>query len=133
HNVRLYIEPPGQDGPAGPVAAIAACVQELGIREDLLILMGDSLLPFTVRQFLGRGLNSSPRLAAYPLPDIRDGRRFGVLEIDRHGYVTSFEEKPAQPRSPWVFTGCLYLPARLLGSLGGGAGTCPAQMGGMVV
>jgi NDP-sugar pyrophosphorylase family protein len=131
-NVRLYVEPVAADGPRGPVAAIAGCLAEMKIEDDLLMLMGDSLMPFTVRQFLGRGLNGSPRLAAYPLPDIREASRFGVVEIDRHGYVTSFEEKPAQPRSPWVFTGCLYLPVRLLDSLRRMVHESPPEMGEVV-
>jgi NDP-sugar pyrophosphorylase family protein len=131
-NVRLYVEPVAGDAPRGPVAAIAACLAEMAIDDDLLMLMGDSLLPFTVRQFLGRGLNNAPRLAAYPLADIREAGRFGVVEIDRHGYVTSFEEKPERPRSPWVFTGCLYLPQRLLPALRGMLTDLPPQMGEIV-
>ncbi len=130
--VRLYVEPPGQQGQAGPVSALASCVAEWTIADDLFILMGDSLPPFTLEQFSGPGLNSCPRLAAYALPDLREASRFGVLEISQEGTLLSFEEKPPRPRSPWVFTGCFYLPRRLLPALQRlAAGQLP-QMGDLV-
>jgi dTDP-glucose pyrophosphorylase len=58
--------------------------------------MGDSLLPFTLPQFLGPEPGEALRLAAYRLPDLREATRFGVVELDASGTVRSFEEKPAR-------------------------------------
>jgi len=131
-NVRFYLEPNGTANPAGPVAALSSCVRELGLEDELLVLMGDSLLPFTVAHFRQRIDPGQLRLAAYAVADIRDARRFGVLEVDRDGYVASFEEKPATPRSPWVFTGCLFIPRRLLNSLATATAEHLTQMGHLV-
>ncbi len=114
--VTIYVERPGDGSPRGPVTALAECIQDSGVSDDLLVMMGDSLLPFTVRDFLGGGREAEAdqvRLAAHRLDNLEDARRFGVLEWDNDLGVRSFEEKPAVPRSPWVFTGCFYLPRRL--------------------
>src|SRR5438309_1248056 len=67
-----------------------------------------------------------------PLPNLREASRFGVVEIGPEGSLLSFEEKPPQPRSPWVFTGCLFLPARLLPQVRSLARNYPPQMGHLV-
>jgi glucose-1-phosphate thymidylyltransferase len=137
-DVRVYVEPGTREaggqpgGPAGPVVAIAECLEAGGVADDLVILMGDSLLPFTLEQFLGGQRGDTLRLAAYELSDIRDASRFGVVEIGDGDTVASFEEKPPQPRSPWVFMGCLYIPARLLPMLHEIAAGRPPQMGHLV-
>ncbi len=116
-DVRIYTEPVREGRPGGPVAAISECVAELGIDDDLLILMGDSLLPFTAAEFLTGGAPARARVAAYELEHPSLASQFGVVEITDDDQVLSFEEKPASPRSPWVFTGCLYLPRLLARSL----------------
>jgi glucose-1-phosphate thymidylyltransferase len=130
--VTLSVERERAGEPRGPVLAVAECLADLGIREDLVLLMGDSLLPFTLPQFLGPEPPQALRLAACRLPDLREAARFGVVELDDSGRVRSFEEKPARPRSPWVFTGCLYLPSRLLPALREIAASAPPQMGELV-
>ncbi|MGV3722188.1 MAG: nucleotidyltransferase family protein [Actinomycetota bacterium] len=115
--VRIYVEPTAATRPLGPVRAVSACVDELDLRDDLLILMGDSLLSFRLESFLARATPNALQLAAYKLPDPGQASRFGVLEIGPGELVERFEEKPAQPRSAWIFTGCLYIPQRLLSSI----------------
>lgn len=130
--VQVYVERPRPAGLKGPVAALADCLDELGIDEDLLVMMGDSVLPFTIPDFFGGAPNGHARLAAYELPSRDDASRFGVLEIAPGERVGSFEEKPAQPKSSWVFTGCLHVPRRLLTALRGIAAAGAPQMGHLV-
>jgi len=130
--VQVYVERPRPEGLRGPVVALADCLDELGIDDDLLIMMGDSVLPFTVSDFFAGGPNGLARLAAYELPRREDASRFGVLEIAPGDRVATFEEKPARPRSSWVFTGCLHVPRRLLSALRGIAAAGAPQMGHLV-
>src|SRR5947209_3644250 len=51
-DVRLFVEPAAPGGLAGPVVALAACLAEHGVEDDVLILMGDSILPFSLPEFL---------------------------------------------------------------------------------
>jgi ADP-glucose pyrophosphorylase len=97
-----------------------------------MILMGDSLLPFTAAEFMAKGAADTARVAAYQLKDQAQASQFGVIEIGNGDVVRSFEEKPAQPRSAWVFTGCLYLPKRLAGSLNSSATAELTQFGHLV-
>jgi glucose-1-phosphate thymidylyltransferase len=129
--ISLFVEEEHPGGPQGPVVALAECVERLGIRDDLLIMMGDSLLPFSLPRFI-REAGSDPCLAAYRLEDIQEAVRFGVVEFGEDGRLRGFEEKPARPRSPWIFTGCLFVPARLLPLLHRIAAERPTQMGDLV-
>lgn len=131
-DIRIFVEGEAYSGPRGPVAAIAECVEKQSLQEDVLILMGDSLHPFQFDDFFASRSDGEVLLAAHPLSNIRDATRFGVVEIGPDGHLVSFEEKPAHPRSHWIFTGCCFLPARLLASLGRIAAEVPPQMGHLV-
>lgn len=129
--VRIYVERPRSGGPAGPVTALAECVSDLGIREDLVVTMGDCVHPFRLETFVEPG-EKELRIAIHQLARREDACRFGVVEPAADGTLRSFEEKPARPRSSWIFTGCLYLPARLLPTLPALAEGRPPQMGELV-
>jgi NDP-sugar pyrophosphorylase family protein len=131
-DVRIHVEQERASGPSGPVVALAECIAERGIREEIVVMMGDSVHPFHWEEFLADGLTQRPRVAAYRLPDIRDAARFGVVEIAPNGTLAGFEEKPSQPRSPWIFTGCLYLPALYLEAVREIARRQVPQMGHLV-
>jgi NDP-sugar pyrophosphorylase family protein len=110
---QIYVEPAGPGEPLGPVRALSACVDELGIDDDLLVLMGDSLLPFQLREFFEGASAETVRIAAHRVPRLELASRFGVIEMDPDDRVSRFTEKPEVPRSPWIFTGCAYIPRRL--------------------
>lgn len=129
--VRIYSEPATEAGASGPVVAIDECIRELGLRDDLLVLMGDSLLPFSLSDVLPK-CEEDPLICAYRLHDLQEARRFGVVELGSNDVVLSFEEKPQSPRSSCVFTGCFYAPARLLPKLHVIASERPQQMGHLV-
>ncbi len=130
--VRLYVERPRVAGPPGPVVALSDCLSDFRIEDDLLIMMGDSIHPFAMADFLATGSPDELRIAAYQLPDIRQAGRFGVLELGPGDRLASFEEKPEQPRSPWIFTGCMYVPRRAVPLLHEIAAQGLPQMGHLV-
>ncbi len=130
--VDLYVERPTSAAPRGPVVAIQECVLAQGIDDALLVLMGDSILPFSLVEFVPEDGGDRPRIAAYELPDGVDPRRFGVVEAGRDGRLLTFEEKPDHPRSRSVFTGCFTLPRRLLPELRVLAAEGLPQMGHLI-
>lgn len=132
-NVRLYVEPGCTAGQLGPVRALSTCIDELGIQDDLLILMGDSLLPFAFTEFFKDADGSAVRIAAYELSELSEASRFGVVGIGSGDVVEHFEEKPSIPRSPWIFTGCLFVPRRLLSSIPRAGCEGPTNAGDLVV
>jgi len=130
--VQLYVEKPRESGLNGPVVALADCLRDRSICDDLVIMMGDSVPPFRLEDFLAGGAPGALRLAAFRLPDLRDASRFGVVEIDSDDLVTAFEEKPATPRSPWIFTGGLHVPKDCLDVLRVVSEGSLPQMGNLV-
>lgn len=131
-DVRLYAERPRPSGLLGPVVALADCVADNGLNEDLLVMMGDSVHPFDWDEFLDSEQPETPRVAAYELPSLEEASRFGVLEFGADRKLTYFVEKPAQPRSRWIFTGCAYLPQGQIPALRDAAEGGATQMGHLV-
>ena len=79
------------------------------------LALGDNL-------FHGHGLTERLRRAGSPRKgatifgyQVRDPGRYGVVTFDAHGRVTSIEEKPARPRSPWAVTGLYFYDNDVVG------------------
>jgi glucose-1-phosphate thymidylyltransferase len=72
------------------------------------LVLGDNL-------FYGSGLADLLQDAAQPRRgatvfayQVRNPQAYGVVEFDKDGTAVSIEEKPAEPRSPWVVTGLYF-------------------------
>lgn len=131
-DIQIYAEKVSTSGRRGPVAALAECISELNLKGSLLVTMGDSVLPLNFASFTQANGGKRTRIAAYELADRRDATRFGVLETGADGVLVGFEEKPSDPRSGCIFTGCCYVPERLLTAIQDIALEAPAQMGYLV-
>lgn len=80
--------------------------------DDCAMVLGDNI-------FFGNGLiqelNSAKENARNGLATIfgyqvKDPKRFGVMELDEHKNVLSVEEKPEQPKSDYAITGLYFYP-----------------------
>ncbi|MFN0147219.1 MAG: glucose-1-phosphate adenylyltransferase family protein [Dehalococcoidia bacterium] len=73
---------------------------------EVLILAGDHIYLTAYRNMIAyhRAQNADATVAVYSVPR-EEAHRYGVLDLDSTGRVIDFEEKPAQPRSPWVSMG----------------------------
>lgn len=49
----------------------------------------------------------------FMVAEISDPRKFGVIEIDAAGKISTFEEKPAEPKSNLVSSGFFVLPTEI--------------------
>ena len=74
--------------------------------EEVLILAGDHIYLTSYRNMLAyhRSQGADVTVAVYSVPR-EEAHRFGVLDLDSNGRVVDFEEKPDNPRSPWVSMG----------------------------
>lgn len=142
-NIEIFIEDShGEKGKKGALAAVSLVLKKYGANEDLLVLAGDNLFFFDFTQFL-QTANQNPVLAAYDVKNKEEAKKFGVvvpsqISDNRHPTIDSFQikiegrkdeenkksktiaqfqEKPENPKSTLVSTGCLYFPKRLLGQL----------------
>ena len=102
-----------QERPAG--LADAFLVGEAFIAGDpCTLILGDNI-------FFGHGLIDLMRRAtlrstgatvfAY---QVRDPKRYGVVELDENGLATSLEEKPSNPLSRWAVTGLYVYDAQVV-------------------
>lgn len=73
---------------------------------EILILAGDHIYLTSYRNMIGyhRSRGADVTVAVYSVPR-EDATRFGVLDVDGSGRIVDFQEKPANPRSPWVSMG----------------------------
>jgi len=80
-------------------------------KNDLIIVGGDNLFSEPLVDFVQAAQKSDAMLATYDVGDLEATKKYSNITIDADGIVTSFEEKPAEPKS--ALTGiALYYFAR---------------------
>ncbi|MDG5761229.1 NDP-sugar synthase [Natronococcus sp. A-GB1] len=94
----------------GVVGALGQLVEREGIDDDLLIVAGDNLLGFPMREFVDAfRKREAPTIATYDVGDLEKASSYGLVEVT-DGRVTSFQEKPENPGSTLVSIACYALP-----------------------
>lgn len=93
----------------GAIGDINFAVKKERIKDNLLVLGGDNLFTWDLKDFIKCAFGNRPSLTV-GLFDIRDKKaasRYGVAQIDRNRRIISFKEKPNSPKSTLVAM-CLY-------------------------
>lgn len=74
--------------------------------KEVLVLAGDHIYLTSYRNMLAyhRAKGADVTVAVYSVPR-EEAHRFGVLDLDHGGRIIDFQEKPKEPRSPWVSMG----------------------------
>lgn len=117
----------------GAIGDLNFVLKEEDINEDLIVIAGDNLFGFSMRNFINLSNETESSLVAfYDLKDIDKVRRkfgVGMLEGTR---VVEFEEKPWNPKSSLAATACYLFKKddlRLVESLlKQGKGDAPGDM-----
>jgi glucose-1-phosphate thymidylyltransferase len=132
-NLSIVIERTTKDDEKlGALGAVAAWVKEEGIKEDVLLLTGDNYFGFDLQRFLDAVPAGTPALAACDIGDLEQAKAFGtVIPAKDQKHVSAFEEKPKDPKSSLVSTGCSLLPAATLPILLEYAAEHPDNVGGI--
>ncbi len=107
------------DDRLGAIGDIYFAVKKKKIASDFLVVGGDNLFDRGFGNFLKFALTKKP-LPSLGLFDIKDkaaAHRFGIVSIDGHSKVTSFEEKPSRPKTTLVATCLYFLPGSTLALL----------------
>lgn len=120
------------DEKLGALGALAQWITAEGVDDDVLLLAGDNYLGFAFADYLAAYRQGTPLLAAYDIGDKEQAKKFGtvVLAADKKS-VEAFEEKPAEPKTTLVSTGCAILPKATLPILLDFAARKPDNMGGI--
>ncbi len=79
--------------------------------EDLLVVAGDNLFSAPLTDFVRAALGSEATLATYDVGNLEAIKKYSAITTDANGVLSSFEEKPTDPKS--TLTGiALYYFAR---------------------
>ncbi len=90
------------DNRLGAIGDIQHVIDKFNLRDDLMILAGDNLFDFDLRDFQQFFQEKSADvITAYEITDIELRRRVGIVELDSSAAILSFEEKPQEPKSSW--------------------------------
>jgi len=84
----------------GAVADLGLAIERRRIDDDVLVLAGDNLFDFSLRDFVDyyHTVNADC-ITTYIEENIEALQKTGVAELDPSGRVLSFKEKPKKPRS----------------------------------
>ncbi len=121
-----------EDEKLGALGAVAQWIQAEKVEDDVLLLTGDNYFGFSLRTFLDAWQKNAPLLAAYDIGDRTKASSFGTVILEQDGKtVKAFEEKPKDPQTTLVSTGCSILPKSALPILCQYAVTHPDNVGGI--
>ncbi|MCB9746829.1 MAG: nucleotidyltransferase family protein [Candidatus Omnitrophica bacterium] len=101
----------------GSIGDIEFAINDQKIDDDLLVVGGDNLFDYNVDDYIAFA-QSKPEaitMGLYDLGNLEEAKLFGVAAVDANKKITSFEEKPAQPKSSLVAMCFYYLPRQTLG------------------
>lgn len=135
-NVTISIEDAGhEDQKLGALGAVARWIREEKIDDDVLLLAGDNFAACDMSAFL-KLFHGNPLVAGHDIGDTEVAKAFGtIITKEESGSalrtVTSFEEKPAHPKSTVVSTGWWVLPRAVLPVLTEYAALHPDNVGGI--
>lgn len=103
----------------GQIGDIQLAIEKYGSGEDLLIISGDNLFNFElgpIRDFFEQ--KKAIVNALYDIKDFGLASELGVMAIDSESnLVTSFEEKPSEPKSTNVSLGIYFFPKDSVGEI----------------
>lgn len=119
------------DEKLGTLGATAQWMSEDGIDDDILLLTGDNYFGFQMNTFIDR-FAANTLVAAYDIGERSKASAFGTIVLADDGRTAAaFEEKPREPRSSLVSTGCSILPRSVLPDLLAFAKIKPDNVGGI--
>ena len=67
--------------------------------DDLIVVAGDNLFSEPLTEFVAHARSSEATLATYDVGDLEAIKKYSAITLNEEGVITSFEEKPQQPKS----------------------------------
>ncbi len=132
-NISILVEDADHDDhKLGALGATAQWIEQEGIDDDVLLLTGDNYCGFSIDDFLNFASPDVPLLAAHDIGNIELASSFGTVIVKEDGKsIEAFEEKPKEPRTSLVSTGCSLIPKDKLPILVYYAKEHPDNIGGI--
>lgn len=100
----------------GSMGDIHLVIKELKLNEDLLVLGGDNLFDQDLKTFIqeSQKRNGRASIGLFDIHDRQAASKFGVVALDEKNQISSFEEKPKQPKSSLIGMCVYYFPKQTL-------------------
>lgn len=111
--IEIFIEDSQDDkNKKGALGATGMVIEHYRIDSPLLLIAGDNYFGFSLDDFLA-AYDGKTLLASYDTKSLQAARQFGVVSVAGKKLV-GFQEKPLDPSSTLVSTGCyLFAPQHL--------------------
>lgn len=96
----------------GAIGDINLCISKFGLdQSDLIVVAGDNLFSESLEDF-GRVCQAGnlPVLGVYDVGTTDEAKKYGVIAVQEDGVISSFEEKPAEPKSTLIGIALYYYP-----------------------
>ncbi len=128
------------DHKLGALGAVAQWITQRKIDDDILLLTGDNYCGFSFDAFLQASKPNVTLIAVHDIGDLEKATHFGTVIVGKSEIgnrksellrVTAFEEKPKEPKTTLVNTGCSLLPASVLPILVEHSKKYPDNVGGI--
>lgn len=118
HTLSLEVLDDGSTAPENRLGAIRDLIvgaAKIPASDDLLVLGTDNLFTWSLAEFVGVAKQQRPTstIAVWRAPSKSEASRLGVVELDRHGRIRRFLEKPRRPPALTVALCVYYFPAAL--------------------
>ena len=100
----------------GAIGDLQFVIDREKLDDDLIVVAGDNLFSQPLSEFgaFCKG-HDDIVLGVHDVGSIEQAKKYGVVDVDADGRVTSFIEKPAQPASTLIGIALYYYPKRYLG------------------
>ncbi len=86
-------------------------VRENLTEDDLIVVAGDNLFSEPLTEFAKQAAGSEAMLATYDVGDLEAIKKYSAITTDAEGVITSFEEKPSNPKSTLTGIALYYFAA----------------------
>ncbi len=100
----------------GSIGDIEFVLKKMSLAEDILVIGGDNLFDYSLNDFMVFCRKKSPQatIGLFDIKDKNQAKLFGVVGLGKDSQITSFEEKPAVPKSSLIAMCLYYFPKNSL-------------------
>ncbi len=93
----------------GAIGDLSFAINKKRIKDDLLVIGGDNLFDGGLRGFVkfSKASKGSPVLGVYRLKSKKEGKKYGIVALNKSKRIIDFQEKPQVPLSKLAAM-CLY-------------------------
>ena len=112
----LHVSYSHEDEPMGTAGALALAYSRYANGERILAMNGDSILRISFRRMWGLHMRRGAA-ATIALAHVSDTSRYGSVEVNARGWVTSFREKTYEATSGFISAGIYLLESSVMDTI----------------